>query len=409
MAQRSPLRNLRHRAGRQADWAGGLRPRSSRSLWHAGCVLSALVLWVARSDALAQAPLPAAPAVPPATVPPATVSPAAVVAADGRAAEPALPRVRFPEQDWHPDDDAGLPPPPGWVAAEFASLAATLGSSPESEPLDPGDVLTLETGRLASHRNGFFQKFSVTGAWLSGSGQDKLGIVETRSFVTVAVPLPTRDFPLLITPGFDVTSLDGPAWPDLPPQLYDAYLDLMWLPKLSDRWLGILSVAPGVYSDFDATQDDAIRIKGKGLVRYEWVPGRVQLLAGVLYLHRFSVNLLPAGGIVWDPDDDWHLELVFPRPQVAYRLTASTLHEDWFYVAGEFGGDTYSIRRGPDEWDMLELLDWRIFAGLERKAPGGGSLRFEAGYVFGRDIQFASGQGDRRLTDTVLIRAGFDY
>lgn len=367
----------------------------SRACPRFGALLRVLALWAVSSSAMAQLPEPPLPAWPP--------------AAGERRVEPALPHIRFPDQDWRADHDSTLPPPPGWVAGEFAGLAATLGSSPESEPLDPGDELTLATGRLAAHRDGFFQKLSLTGAWLSGGGQDGFGIVEARSFVTVAVPLPTRDFPLLITPGFDVTSLAGPACPDLPPLLYDAYLDCMWLPKLAERWLGILSVAPGIYSDFDALPDEALRIKGKGLVRYDWVPGRVQVLAGVLYLHRFSVNLLPAGGIVWDPADDWHLELLFPRPKIAYRWTASALHEDWAYLAGEFGGDTYAIRRGPDNGDMLELLDWRIFAGLERKTPGGGSLRLEGGYVFGRDIQFASGRGDRRLADTVLIRAGFDF
>ncbi len=379
------------RAGRRAPPARRCSGLPGSLVWALGVV----VLWAAAHGATAQDPLREVPDSQP--------------VASGPPSDPASPHVRFPDRDWRADDSAMLPPPPGWVAAEFASLGATLGSSPESEPLDPGDELTLETGRLASHRNGFFQKLALTGAWLPSNDEQGLGLVEIRTFVTVAVPLPTRDFPLLITPGFDVTSLDGPASPDLPPQLYAAYLDGMWLPKLNERWLGILSIAPGVYSDFDAVQEDALRIKAKGLVRYDWVPGRVQVLAGILYLHRFSVNLLPAGGIVWDPHDDLHLELLFPRPKAAYRWAASTLHEDWVYVAGEFGGDTYSIRRGLESWDMLELLDWRAFVGFERKRPGGGSLRLEGGYVFGREIEFASGQGDRQLADTILLRAGFDF
>ena len=185
-----------------------------------------------------------------------------------------------------------------------------------------------------------------------------------------ALPLPSRDFPLLVTSGFDATPLDGPVSPDLPPIVYDAYLDFMWLPKLSDRWMGILAVTPGVYSDFDALQNDAYRTKAKALLRYDWVPDRVQVLVGVLYLNRFTFNWLPAGGIIWDPHDDVHLEIVFPRPKFAYRFTASALHEDWAYVAGEFGGDTYSIRSGAEEtWDMIEIVDWRVFAGIERKRP----------------------------------------
>ena len=118
-----------------------------------------------------------------------------------------------------------------------------------------------------------------------------MGMVEARSFLTVAVPLPSRDFPLLVTTGFDATPLDGPASPDLPAAVYDAYMDFMWLPKLADRWLGILAISPGVYSDFDDVQDNAWRFKGKALVKYDWVPNRVQVAAGILYLDRFTVDL----------------------------------------------------------------------------------------------------------------------
>jgi len=318
-------------------------------------------------------------------------------------------RVNLPDEDASFVDGTELPPPPGWIAAEFAALGPTLGSSPESEPLDPSDELTLETGRIASNRSGFFQKLSLTGAWLNRGGSDEFGMTEGRSFVTVALPLPTRDFPLLITTGFDVTALDGPVAPDLAPVLYDAYVDFMWLPKLADRWLGILAVSPGVYSDFDALQGDAYRTKGKALVRYDWVPGRVQVMAGVLYLNRFTFDWLPAGGIIWDPNDDVHLELVFPRPKVAYRFTASALHEDWAYLAGEFGGDTFSVRLGAETWDMIEIVDWRVFAGIERKRPGGASVRCEFGYVFGRKIEYESALPDYEPDDTWLVRAGFDF
>ncbi len=319
------------------------------------------------------------------------------------------PRVQLPTQDWRDDGTSMLPPPPGWIAAEFAALGPTLGSSPASEPLDPSDELTLETGRIASHRQGFFQKLSLSGAWLDRGGVDDFGMTEARSFVTVALPMPSRDFPLLITTGFDATVLDGPATPDLPATVYDAYLDFMWLPKLSDRWLGILAVTPGVYSDFDDLQGDAYRTKAKALVRYDWAPGRVQVLAGVLYLNRFTFDWLPAGGIVWDPNDDVHLEIVFPRPKFAYRFTASALHEDWVYLAGEFGGDTYSVRCDAATWDMIEIVDWRVFGGIERKRLGGASILCEVGYVFGRKVEFESGTPDYEPSDTILIRAGFEF
>ncbi len=318
-------------------------------------------------------------------------------------------RVQLPQDDWGAASSALLPPPPGWNAAEFASLARSMGSSPESEPLLPSDELTMETGRIASHKSGFFQKFSLSGAWFNRGGSENLGLVETEIFLTVALPLPSRDFPLLITPGFDASSLDGPDSPTLPPQLYDAYLDFMWLPKLSDKWLGIISIAPGVYSDFDSMQNEAFRVKAKTLARYDWIADRLQIIFGVLYLNRHDINWLPAGGVIWNPHDDVSLECVFPRPKFAYRFTASGLFEDWVYLAGEFGGDTWSIRRAPDRFDMITYVDWRAYLGVERRRPGGSALRLELGYVFGREVQFDSSAPDYQAADTIMLRSSVDF
>ncbi|MFO7902605.1 MAG: hypothetical protein ACQESR_07315 [Planctomycetota bacterium] len=320
------------------------------------------------------------------------------------------PRVRLPEENWHAGSSGShLPPPPGWSTSQFASFGGESGRSPESEPLLSSDELAMETGRVSSHKSGFFQKLAINSNWIHRGGGNNWGLIENELFLTVALPLPSRDFPLMITSGFDTVLLNGPSTPDLPPRLYDGYVDFMWLPKLSERWLGILSVAPGVYSDFDSVQDDAFRVKAKALARVDLVPERVQVLFGILYLDRDDVNWLPAGGVIWDPNDDIHLELVFPQPQFAYRLTSSGLFEDWCYLAGEFGGDTWSIRRGVDEFDMVTYVDWRLFLGLERRRPGGAAQRVEVGYVFGREIKFDSPSPDALADDTFMVRAGVDF
>ncbi len=70
-----------------------------------------------------------------------------------------------------------------------------MGSSPESEPLLPSDELTMQTGRIASHKNGFFQKFSISSAWFDRGGSENLGLIETEMFLTVALPAPVEGLP----------------------------------------------------------------------------------------------------------------------------------------------------------------------------------------------------------------------
>ena len=89
-------------------------------------------------------------------------------------------------------------------------------------------------------------------------------------------------------------------------------------------------VTPGVYSDFDDTAGRRVsHSRAKPWSGTTGFPAACRWLAGILYLNRFTVNWLPAGGIIWDPNDDVHLEILFPRPKFAYRFTSSALHEDW--------------------------------------------------------------------------------
>jgi len=284
-----------------------------------------------------------------------------------------------------------------------------LASKPLDESLEPRDDLTLKVDRLAEHKDGFFQKFEFSAAWLPRTSNGNLGMTETRAFLTVATPLPSRDYPLLISPGYDAVLLDGPPTPDLPPQVHGAYLELMWLPKLSARWLGIISASPGFFGDDSTSANEALRVKARGLVRYDWVPDRLQLLAGVLYLDRYDLNWLPAGGVIWTPNENARYELLFPRPKLSHCVARADRHEDWIYFAGEFGGDQYAIEYPNGAPDTMILRDWRLYLGIERKRPGGAGERLEIGYVFSRSIQFQSTPDDYHSGATLMLRAALDF
>ena len=99
--------------------------------------------------------------------------------------------------------------------------------------------------------------------WLYGKQTDPndLGITRLELSSTFAVPMFYNiETPLLITPGFAFNWLHGPARAIRPPsrvgptcrrELYDAYLDFAWYPRVN-QWLGAeLGVRTGVWSDFD--------------------------------------------------------------------------------------------------------------------------------------------------------------
>ena len=264
--------------------------------------------------------------------------------------------------------------------------------------------------KLNPYKDGFFQKLALSAAWIGNSNSpDDLGVTEVESYLTVALPAPIKEWPLLITPGYNMIFLDGPSVTDLPPRLNTAYIDFMWLPNVYGRWKLFLSAAPSVYTDFQAHDPDMFRVTGRALAIYDWTPDRLQVIAGVLYLGRDDVMLLPAGGVIWKPADWTNFELLFPKPKLSVRLNCGLGYEDWLYTTAEFGGNTWSIERISGLDDKVTYLDYRALLGIERKLNGGAGYRLEGGYVFGREITFASGIGDFNPKDTFILRGGISY
>lgn len=263
-------------------------------------------------------------------------------------------------------------------------------------------------GRISDRKDGFFQKIAFTGTYIDRGSLNSFGLNELDLSLSVAVPAPTREWPMLITPAFNVRYLDGPVTPMLPARLCETYVDFLWVPRLSERWTAIIGVAPSLYTDFEVDTSDAFRLTGKALARYDWIPEQVQVVFGVLYLNRNDIRLLPAGGVIWNPTHDRRYEFLFPRPKLAHRIDAGPGYEDWLYLGGEFGGNSFAYDRGGVV-ETVTLRDFRAMLGLERNFNGGAGYRIEIGYVFSRTAEFESGIPDITADDTALVRGGVIY
>jgi hypothetical protein len=178
----------------------------------------------------------------------------------------------------------------------------------------------------------------------------------------------------------------------------------MWVPQLTSRLTGILAVTPGWYGDFEVDVNDTFRFTGKAILRYDWLPERLQLVLGVLYLDRLNTKVLPVGGIIWKPNDDLSFDLVFPQSKIAQRISCGMGFENWLYVSAGFGGNTWTIQRAATDPDELNLVDWRLMLGWEHRRNGGAGARLEVGYVFSREIEFRSQPIVYELDDTAMLR-----
>jgi len=292
---------------------------------------------------------------------------------------------------------------PAWVEDGPVFEPAVVLPAPEP-PLNPDRPLDA--------RDGFFQKLIFDSTWITPFGDDSLEVRSLELRTVLALPVPSRQWPLVLKPGFGVHFLNGLDTPDVPSQVYDSYIQFRWFRRLSPQWLIDLSVTPGVYSDFDQSNDDALRITGHAVAMFTWSPA-LKFVGGVAYLNREDYRILPAAGLIWTPTEDVKLELLFPKPELAWRLRAigppTDAIEDWIYLAAEFGGGRWAVTRASGAEDVLFYSDVRILLGLEHKQIRGIDSRVEIGYVFAREIEYERQNREYDLSDGILLRAGFTY
>jgi hypothetical protein len=137
----------------------------------------------------------------------------------------------------------------------------------------------------------------------------------------------------------------------------------------------------------------------------------LDVLFGAVYLDRMDVKLLPAGGFYYRPTPEWDMYLVFPNPKVRRFLTAIGNSKWYWYAAGEYGGGNWTVHRDLSGInDRIDYNDIRVIGGLEWETQTFIRGHIEAGYVWDREIIFASGLPPNFTPDdTIMIRAGIDF
>jgi hypothetical protein len=260
----------------------------------------------------------------------------------------------------------------------------------------------------------FFQEARLRYTFIPANGSTKLGLNEIEFSGSFAFPIIYDQAPLIVTPGFGLHMLSGPvtdapAFAELPPNVYDAFVDFSWRPQLTP-WLGAnLGVRPGVFTDWQTFTTDSFRIPSRGLAVVTLTP-TLQILAGVVYLDRVDIKLLPAGGLIWMPNADTRWEILFPNPKLASRLTNLANSELWWYIAGEYGGGSWTFQEANGASNQFDYNDIRVMLGLE--TVGGSRMRafVETGFLFERQIVYRSKPPqDVDPSESFMLRGGLAF
>lgn len=266
-----------------------------------------------------------------------------------------------------------------------------------------------------------FQGPRLQHTWLAG-GDDPADLDINTTDVSIAVVMPNFLWslqPLYILPSFSLHLVDGPQGAaggnaDLPPQLYDAFLDFGWQSDPQQMVGAELGVRVGVFTDFNTMNSDSLRILGRALGIMRLSP-MTTLKAGVVYVDRNRIKLLPAGGILCQPNPYTRFDLTFPDPKISRFFRTVGVFDTWGYIGGEFGGGSWTIERANNASDSIDINDYRVLLGLEWGRSdlirAGRRTGFaEVGYVFGREVEYRNDPAsDFQPNDTFLIRMGIGY
>ncbi len=286
----------------------------------------------------------------------------------------------------------------------------------------------------------FLQNIHLTDDFLFGDSASPGDMRINDTFATTTIAFPNflwTGQPWFLSPGFGYHAWSGPfgTWPDaggvaqffpqLPPDAYSAFLDIGWRSS-PDRAFGAeLGGRIGVYTDFDTVDSEAIRPMGLALLRYNLTP-TMALKAGVSYINRADIKLLPAGGITWTPNPKRKWDIFFPQPKLSQYLTTLGTRDLWWYVAGEYGGGVWSVDLAYPDLDtadttdfatartLMDINDIRVTIGFELGSPANSSvgqkgLFFEVGYVWNREMVLVVPVQTYSLNDTWMLRGGFTF
>jgi hypothetical protein len=258
------------------------------------------------------------------------------------------------------------------------------------------------------------RQIKVDYTFLPALSQNNLQINDLELSTTLALPIAKEWAPLLITPGLAAHVWDGPdpaqvpGTPELPRRLYDTSLDLGWRPRLAKWLFADLGITPGLYTDFRDVNARAFQLRGRGLAIVAFSP-QFQLVLGALYVNRNRTKLLPAGGFIWNPDEDTKLQVVFPQPMLARRLATFGDAQWWGYLSGEFGGGRWVVEQADGSIVSVDYTDIRAILGLECLRTTGVKGHVEIGYAFARRVDFTSATPDYEPDSTLMLRVGLSY
>ena len=286
------------------------------------------------------------------------------------------------------------------------------GDDPEFAPLAPTlDEEATTIQKIFKYRD----DISASYMFVPEGSSRGLGMHEVEGRLLFAIPWDTmrertcfNNGFFLLTPSFKYnhwSQSDVPSAPfRMPDSTFDAGLTTLFATNLRDLEVKI-EVSVGVASSFDKVDCDAFYIRGRAMGALPIDNDKqVKATGGLIYYDRIEYKIVPSGGIIWRPNQQNIVRLVYPDPRWSRYIAKLNETDWWFYIGGEIGGGRWLIEENGETFNT-DYNDYRVGLGLTfacDKMKG----CVEVGGAFGRELVSKRGVW-YEPKDSVYLKTGF--
>ncbi|QDT98442.1 DUF6268 family outer membrane beta-barrel protein [Gimesia aquarii] len=245
----------------------------------------------------------------------------------------------------------------------------------------------------------------VSGGYSTGSD---LSVGQIRVNGRGIVPINPPKRMMMLQPSFSTTTFDVDALFDTPSEVYNIGVNMMWMERINERTMLSFGANPSITGDADSLGDN-VRVFAMGMLNWQWIPNKLKLTAGAAYTGRDDIPVLPMAGLQWNPNEDWNISVILPKPKIAYRIHNIGESSTWIYFSGGLGGGTWDVLRINGTTDEFSYTEFQAVMGIEHSTELAGRLFAELGTGFSRKLEYRETAEEQSFGNSLLLRGGWNY
>ncbi|GAB5444923.1 MAG: hypothetical protein Fues2KO_52720 [Fuerstiella sp.] len=206
---------------------------------------------------------------------------------------------------------------------------------------------------------------------------------------------------------FRLRNWDGPqAGPGLPGKAFRFGVDLEVETPHAGPFAMSFAVTPSLNTDFDQSPgSSSFQLDGRGMFIFQ-LDRAWSMVLGAGYWDRVNDRVIPYAGFVYR-DEYWEWRILYPESTISLFLGNGATGASWMYIRAEYNVEAFEVRTAAGI-DEVELEDYRATLGL-RTDTGMSSWFIEGGWVFEREVEYATSTASFRPQTGFIARTGWRY